>query len=820
MPVWCAGKPLDKSVPARSNLIHGDQLTIEAFDDGFYALRSATISEDVLRAEVGVDTAKSKLRSSLYPRHLRIISPFKDELGAGHLLTVTHTGLLGMPDLVSEFRVYDSQPWGEIRVSVKNSTGEEIELRAIHVAMCSSGTVLFLNGPAAEDRVLSDSFTEDPVKLLDLDGAENGMHRAFGSQLIYNRKSKQSFFLGALSADRFLTIFHLHSSTQPDLHLLSYDISEAGTNEPMQDQNKGYPPANDVPFRLKVPAGKSLDSERLMFSISSDYHKQLENYGRAVRILHKSPIPSSNLIGWWSWTAYYYGVTENTILTNAQWLAQNLASLGYRYFQIDEGYSYARGEYAVPDGHAFPHGMAYAGDQINKLGLTFGVWAGSFEVSARSWVYEHHRDWLVHTLAGEPVHIGRIGALGSDELYALDPTNPGAQEYLRWTYRTMVKDWGVRFIKIDFMDVSTVEGVYYRPNTTALEAQRIGLETIREAVGDDVVIDKDGSPMLSPVGIVNAGRISQDTGHTFGSTRDAATGVAARYYMNRNFFLSDPDAFTVSKQVLPDRDWHGNKTPLTQDEAEASIALSAVSGGMFEIGDDLPALGASPERLALVKNSDLLDMAKLSRASVPLDLMTYSQEDEQPSLFLLKESRRQQIVTVFNWAEGARSHTLSLNALGLNPNGTYSAFDVLRGGALPIEHGALVLTLPAHSVRIVKLLDTSVTDAEPDFEVHAPANGKSGALLKLQATSGSADAPVLSYHWEFGDGVTADGADVSHTYTQPQQYTVTVTAIGLNEHTTKKMLEISITGMVPTIYNPSLMERYTEGKRSTSIPHQ
>jgi hypothetical protein len=99
---------------------------------------------------------------------------------------------------------------------------------------------------------------------------------------------------------------------------------------------------------------------------------------------------------------------------------------------------------------------------------------------------------------------------------------------------------------MDFMDDAAVEGAYYRPDTTALEAQRIGLNIIRSAVGDNVVLDKDGSPMLNPVGIVDAGRISQDTGHSFDASRDAASGIAARYYMNRNFFIADPDAFTVS----------------------------------------------------------------------------------------------------------------------------------------------------------------------------------------------------------------------------------------------------------------------------------
>src|SRR5207245_11119358 len=141
------------------------------------------------------------------------------------------------------------------------------------------------------------------------------------------------------------------------------------------------------------------------------------------------------------------------------------------------------------------------------------------------------------------------------------------------------------------------------------------------------LLGKDGSPMLNPVGIVDTGRISLDTGHTFEATKDAAPGVAARYYMNRNFFVSDPDAFCVSKQTVTDQAWHGGEVPLTLDEAKASIALSSVAGGMYELGDDLPALGADAERLALVQNRDLIEMMKLSRASQCDVLMRCSRDD-------------------------------------------------------------------------------------------------------------------------------------------------------------------------------------------------
>ncbi|MGB6826849.1 MAG: PKD domain-containing protein [Terracidiphilus sp.] len=807
--VWTPCRVRAQLAPSQPHSIRGGNLAVETFDNGTYALQSSGIPGDVLRSEIVVDTAAGTIRSSLYPRHIATVAPFHNELGSGNSLVVTHTGLAGKPDLVCMFRLYEDQPWGEVEVSVLNSTSEIIAVRAIHIVDSSAGDVIKLNGPASTDRVLSDNFSENPVQLMNLGQPADGLHQGFGSQLIYNLKSGESLFLGALSADKLLTGFHLLSTVGPDANILSYDVADEGTNEALQDQYKQYPPANNVPLRIEVPAGSSIGSERLMFAIGSGYHAQLENYGRAIRILHKPPVSIAvPIMGWWSWTAYYYGVTQNVVLTNAAWLKQNLEPLGYRFCFVDEGYQFARGEYATPDGNAFPKGMSFVTHKAEDQGLTFGLWVAPFQVSDRSWVYEHHKDWLVHNLDREPIHIGTVGGK-FEQLYALDPTNPGAQNYLRSTYRTLVKDWGVRFIKMDFMDNSAVEGVYYRPNTTALEALHIGLEVIRSTVGDDVILDKDGSFMLTPVGIVNAGRIGQDTGHTFGSTHDAATGVAARYYMNRNFYISDPDAFTVSRQVIGDRIWHGNKVPLTLEEAEDSIALAAVSGGMFEIGDDLPALSASPDRFALVKNSDLLDMVRLGRASVPLDLMTYRPEDQQPSIFLLEENQRQQILTVFNWTNQTLSHSLSLNILGLNAKGSYTATDVLRGGIVHIEDAALVITLPPHSVRMLKMIDSSVPETDPGFAANVPADGHAGDMVRFNAAEDSAEAPVLQYHWEFGDGVSAGGADISHAFTQAGKYTVTVTATGLNRRTLQRTLSISIAGAVPTAYNPAAKERYT-----------
>ena len=45
--------------------------------------------------------------------------------------------------------------------------------------------------------------------------------------------------------------------------------------------------------------------------------------------------------------------------------------------------------------------------------------------------------------------------------------------------------------------------------------------------------------------------------------------------------------------------------------------------------------------------------------------MTYAAEDTMPSIYVLHESKRQSIVSIFNWTEKARQHQLQLSELGL-----------------------------------------------------------------------------------------------------------------------------------------------------------
>jgi len=771
--------------------------------NGTYEVRTGDGGHTIFHARVAAEIDHKWIKSTDYPKHEIAQSTFEDALGHGKKITVTSSGLSNLPDLAYTIQMYEGKGFGAIEADIQNHTGKLVTIQSIRSVEAVGTNLIDLGGPQNADRILSDSFSEDwpPLQIYDLGKAPQGMHRAVGSQLIYNRESRQSLFLGALTSNRFLTIIHLQtqSSAPNALGIASYTVDSSGTTEiQATDPESGLregPPENLIELTVPLPAGESLTSERVMFAAGKDYYSQLDNYGAVIRELHHGRVSSDNMLGWWSWTAYYTKITEGTALTNAQWLAEHLKELGYDYFHFDLGYGYSRGEYATPNASQFPHGMEDLTRHISRLGLKIGVWTAPFEAGERSWIYEHHKDWLVHNAHGDPIPIADAEEVQGERLFVLDVTHPDAQQYLRQTYRTLVREWGVHYIKLDFMDNSAIEGYYHRPNTTALEAERIGLEVIRNAVGEDVLLDKDGSPMLNPVGLVDEGRISQDTGHTFLRSKEAGPGIAARYYMHRNFYVTDPDAFTVSQQLLEER---RIEAPATLNEAEVSITLAAVSGGMFEIGDDLPTLGSDPERLALVRNPDLLAMVKLSRAAVPLDLMTYEEKDEQPSVFLLRQDQHQSMLAVFNWTERPSSRTLTLADLKLASGHSYKLVDsfapdhplAMEGDRVRLENQ------PAHSVKLIKIIDTSIPAAAPSIVFQVPTQAKIGEEIALSSIASKDGVPALAYHWDFGDGVVADGSTLTHAYTAAGNYTVRFTAEGLDGNPAEKTFSIAVSGSV------------------------
>jgi PKD repeat protein len=64
--------------------------------------------------------------------------------------------------------------------------------------------------------------------------------------------------------------------------------------------------------------------------------------------------------------------------------------------------------------------------------------------------------------------------------------------------------------------------------------------------------------------------------------------------------------------------------------------------------------------------------------------------------------------------------------------------------------------------------------------INGPSTAKVGDTVNFDGRSSQSVSPIVDYQWNFGDGNTAHGSDVSHTYNQDGTYYVTLVVVAQN----------------------------------------
>ena len=159
--------------------------------DGTYEVRTGNHGRSIFHAEVAAEVDHKWIRSTDYPKHEIAEANFEDALGRGRKITVTSSGLPELPNLAYTLALYEGRSFGVIEAEVQNHTGHPVTIQSIRSIEADGSKIIDLGGVQSADRVLSDSFSEDwpPLRIYDLGKAPQGIHRAVGSQLIYNRES-------------------------------------------------------------------------------------------------------------------------------------------------------------------------------------------------------------------------------------------------------------------------------------------------------------------------------------------------------------------------------------------------------------------------------------------------------------------------------------------------------------------------------------------------------------------------------------------------------------------------------------------------------
>ncbi|MBR0160939.1 MAG: alpha-galactosidase [Oscillospiraceae bacterium] len=144
-----------------------------------------------------------------------------------------------------------------------------------------------------------------------------------------------------------------------------------------------------------------------------------------------------------SWEASYFDFDEETLLR----LAREASELGVELFVLDDGWFGTRtddrralGDW-VPNPERFPNGLGHLIDEVNRLGLQFGLWIEPEMVSEDSALYRTHPDWALQVPGRKPV-------LGRDQL-VLDLSRQEVADWMYETFSSLLRENNIRYIKWD-----------------------------------------------------------------------------------------------------------------------------------------------------------------------------------------------------------------------------------------------------------------------------------------------------------------------------------------------------------------------------------
>ncbi len=311
----------------------------------------------------------------------------------------------------------------------------------------------------------------------------------------------------------------------------------------------------------------------------------MERYADEVAEQMEARVPDHVPTGWCSWYYFYNRVSEADILANLSEMVRDAHPA--EFFQIDDGFQSHTGDWLVPN-EKFPSGMKALAEEISAAGYTPGLWLAPFVLNEHSAALREHPDMVLKTLDGQTLFVqtwlGRCAVL--------DCTSPEAEAWLRNVVRTVVREWGYEYLKLDalaFAAVSSTLVGYHADGTTAPANVRRGLQVIREEAGDETFILGCTCHFAPAVGLVDAMRVGPDVKEVWAdgpnpSVKHAMRLTLQRNWMHMRWWANDPDCLIV------------RETDTALDEAETRFLATgiALSGGMVVASDDLPKL--SPER--------------------------------------------------------------------------------------------------------------------------------------------------------------------------------------------------------------------------------
>jgi len=369
--------------------------------------------------------------------------------------------------------------------------------------------------------------------------------------------------------------------------------------------------------------------------------------------------------GWCSWYCFGPRVTAQQVRDNLDVIAKQIP--GLKYIQIDDGYQPAMGDW-LETGPAFGGSVQSVLKDIRGRGFEPAIWVAPFIAEAGSSLFKQHPDWFVKDTDGSPLRADKVtfGGWRRGPWHALDGTHPAAQAHLENVFRTMRRDWGCTYFKLDANFWGAIHGGrFHDPNATRIDAYRRGMQAVLRGSGDGFILGCN-HPIWPSLGLIHGSRSSNDIKREWKRIETTARQNLMRNWQNGRLWWNDPDAVVLTGD-LPENEYRFHATAIF------------ATGGMILSGDDLTAI--PQPRLEMLR-----------RLEPPTGVAAWFDDDLEVGIVELTDRR---VICLLNWTDAPRSLSFTLPRAA-------QVRDLWAGKDLDRSEGRVSVLVAGHDGRLLE----------------------------------------------------------------------------------------------------------------------
>jgi alpha-galactosidase len=383
------------------------------------------------------------------------------------------------------------------------------------------------------------------------------------------------------------------------------------------------------------------------------------NHRGLTRWTPDRPVWKKPVSGWCSWAAYYGDVTEEQMVSAADFVARELLPYGYDTVQMDDGFQlFNQGdpkplnpsqspadEWANANAR-FPHGLSWLAKQIADRGLTPGIWLST------SVPLGMPDAWYVNDPDGKP-HKGP---------WVNWAVNGDIPEAVDFAYGRTIRAWkaqGWEYFKVD-----TIRHVLYDSYRTVPEywasrgedgdvAYRKIIAGIKREIGPNIYMLGCWGAIPEIAGVVDGCRIGEDVAPDWHSATASARFIARYNFLNNVVWRNDPDYMCFRLPVEEGRSW---------------ASLIALTGSQLMVSD--PPADYDAARL------DILRRVGPSQFVTPNNLSLLPPDPELCQLDVATGGESYTVLGRFAWKDaGLPQRAVTFDELGLDSHTRYLVWD-------------------------------------------------------------------------------------------------------------------------------------------------